>query len=103
MNHYPDKADQELIQSFATLKSETEIKSFLRDLLTIQELKEAAKRFQIAKSLWISDKTYKEIATQFHTSTTTVTRVSSWLKRKKYGGYRTALTRLYPKIPKRPD
>lgn len=97
MTKYPDKADQELIQAFATLKTETEVKAFLRDVLTLQEIKEAANRFQIAKTLWTTNKTYLEIAKEFHTSTTTVTRVATWLKRKKYGGYRTVLVRLFPK------
>ncbi len=97
MVNYPNTNDLDLIKAFTSLKTETEIRSFLRDVFTLSELKEAANRFQIAKTLWLGGKSYLEIAHEFKTSTTTVTRVAQWLKHKKYGGYRTILTRLYPK------
>jgi uncharacterized protein YerC len=51
---YPDKFDKELIKAFASLKTEKEIENFLRDLLTISEIKEFSKRLNIAKQLWLS-------------------------------------------------
>ena len=95
---YPDAHDRELAQAFLSLKTTKEIQSFLRDLLTIAEIKEASKRFQIAKLLWQGRKSYLQIAETHHTSTTTVTRVADWLKNQPYGGYRTILSRLYPKM-----
>lgn len=97
MNVYPDKADKELIKAFSCLHSPKDFENFLRDLLTTAELKEMANRFAIAKTLWTTDKTYLVIAEEFHTSTTTVTRVADWLNHKDFGGYRTVLSRLYPK------
>jgi TrpR-related protein YerC/YecD len=88
---------QELAHAFKQLKTEAEIRAFLTDIATAQELAELTNRFQIAKTLWTTEKTYLEIAHQFKTSTTTVTRVATWLYKKKYGGYRTVLGRLYPK------
>jgi TrpR-related protein YerC/YecD len=98
MTQYPDTHDQELIEALASLKTDKEIRAFLRDVFTLSEIKEAANRFQIAKALWLGGQSYLEIANKFHTSTTTVTRVARWLNHQKYGGYRTVLFRLYPKV-----
>jgi TrpR-related protein YerC/YecD len=87
----------ELVKAVSTLTTEAEIKAFFNDVFTPNEIDEAANRFQIAKTLWTTDKTYLEIAEAFKTSTTTVTRVANWLFHKKFGGYRTILSRLYPK------
>ena len=104
MANYPDTYDQELIRAIKQLKSQQEIQHFLRDILTITEIKETAKRFQIAKLLWLGDKSYLEIADELDTSTTTVTRVADWLFNKDLNGYQTVLKRLFPKHapPKKP-
>lgn len=94
---YPDEFDKELIQAFASLKSETEIAAFLRDVFTIGEIKEASRRFQIAKRLWLGNTNYLQIASDLKTSTTTVTRVADWLFNKGLNGYKTVLQRSSPK------
>lgn len=94
--NYPDQDDKELIKAIASLKSETEIQHFLRDILTLKEIKEASNRFKIARMLWEGGKSYLEIAEECKTSTTTVTRVNDWLRNKGLNGYKTALERLYP-------
>jgi TrpR-related protein YerC/YecD len=94
---YPDDFDQQLIKAFASLKSETEIEAFLRDIFTIAEIKEASRRFQIAKRLWLGNTNYLQIASDLKTSTTTVTRVADWLFNKGLHGYLTVLQRLHPK------
>ncbi len=96
MTNYPNKSDKELIHAFSLLKSEKEIESFLRDILTLAEIKEASKRFQIAKTLWTTKDSYLQIAEKFKTSTTTVTRVADWLWHQGKNGYQTVLKRLYP-------
>lgn len=96
---YPDKHDQELIKAFQTLKSEKETEAFLRDLLTISEIKEDSRRFQIAKRLWLGNTNYLQIASDLQTSTTTVTRVADWLWNKGLDGYQAVLSRLYPQKP----
>lgn len=88
---------EELTKAFSTLDGEDEIKRFLRDLLTPTELEEFATRFQIAKLLWSTDKSYAVIAQELKTSTTTVTRVARFLNKEPYEGYKIVLRQLYPK------
>jgi TrpR-related protein YerC/YecD len=94
--NYPDKDDKLLIEALLKLESDQEFRRFLRDLFTLSELKEAAKRFKIATLLWTTDKPYLEIADEVGTSTTTVTRVADFLYKKGLNGYQTVLKRLYP-------
>lgn len=103
--NYPDIHDTELIMAFNTLKSKKEVENFLRDIFTIAEIKEASRRFQIAKKLWLGNSNYLQIAAELHTSTTTVTRVADWLFNKGLDGYKTILARLYPRknSPKKPS
>lgn len=96
-DNYPSSADKELIKAFKNLRTETEIQNFLRDLLTIAEIREFSKRFQIAKLLWTTDQSYAQIAQITKTSTTTVTRVAFWLNEVGLNGYKTILKRLYGK------
>jgi TrpR-related protein YerC/YecD len=96
MENYPDKLDQQLVKAIASLKSEKEIQNFLRDILTLAEIKEASKRLQIAKLLWTTDMSYAEIAGDVKTSTTTVTRVNDWLRNKGLDGYQVVLKNLFP-------
>jgi len=65
------------------------VANFLRDLLTIKEFEEFANRLEMARLLkrgW----SYKKIARETKTSTTTVTRVAHWLSRGS-GGYEKVL------------
>lgn len=81
-----------LLDAFITLKTKTELKAFLRDLLTVKELNDISQRWQIV--LMLKQKLpYLEIAKSVGVSTTTVTRVALWLNHGK-GGYQTALSRL---------
>jgi len=81
-----------LHKAFLLLKTEKEVDSFLRDLLTIKEIKTINQRFKIA-TLLNQGLPYAKIAKLTKTSTTTVTRVSLWLKHGK-SGYQTVLKRL---------
>jgi TrpR-related protein YerC/YecD len=87
----------ELTKAFSTLDGEDDVKRFLRDLLTPTELEEFATRFQIAKLLWTTDKSYAVIAQELKTSTTTVTRVARFLNKEPYEGYKNVLRQLHPK------
>jgi TrpR-related protein YerC/YecD len=95
MQTYPSKNDKELIKAMSYLKDEKEITSFIRDLLTPNEIDEFSKRFQIAKLLWTTKHSYIEIAQEVGTSTTTVTRVSQWLHKESWQGYSTVLKRMF--------
>jgi len=99
--NYPDANDKKLIQAFALLKNEKEIQNFLRDLLTLPEIKEASKRFYIASLLWNKNLTYKQIASRAKTSTATVTRVADWQFKKGLNGYQIILQRLNPEQSQR--
>ena len=95
MQTYPTKEDKELIKGFSKLETVNEITAFLRDLLTPAEIEEFSRRFQIAKLLWTTNKSYSEIADQVGTSTTTVTRVSYWLYKEVQQGYARVLEKMY--------
>lgn len=90
---YPTSSHQKLFKAILTLKNEKEAAAFLRDLLTISEIDAAGERWEMARLLWTTNLSYKEIAKKAGGSTTTVTRVAHWLNHGK-GGYRTILTRL---------
>lgn len=89
----PKKGQQELSDAFSLLKNKNEINNFLRDLLTLSEIKELSKRLRVAQLLNRKQLTYKEISEKVKTSTTTVTRVAHWLNHGT-GGYRIVIKRL---------
>lgn len=89
---YPSKNMQDLIDALSTLKTPVELANFLRDLMTVKELKDISQRWQIVLLL-NQNIPYLEIAKQVGVSTTTVTRCALWLWHGK-GGYQTALSRL---------
>lgn len=80
-----------LYQAILKLKSLDEAKSFFRDLCTREELIEMAKRWEAAK-LIDQGQPYRKIAEKTGLSTTTVARVSEWLRHGK-GGYKLILDR----------
>jgi TrpR-related protein YerC/YecD len=91
---YPTEAMKELFSVILSLKSEKEAADFFRDLLTIAEIKEFANRWQMVKMLY-TGKSYTEIAKKLKTSTTTISRVSNWLKNG-FGGYKAVADRTFP-------
>lgn len=91
---YPDSKHKSLFKAILKLKSPTEAASFFRDLLTISELDAAGERWEMAKFLWTTKLSYKQIAKKTGGSTTTVTRVAHWLDQG-MNGYKTLLNRLF--------
>jgi TrpR-related protein YerC/YecD len=81
-----------LVEAVLTLKSSTEAKAFLRDLLTEGEIEEFAKRLQTA-ALLTEKVPYSSIVRQTGFSSTTIARVSKWLHHGT-GGYETVLARV---------
>lgn len=81
-----------LAAALLTLKNQAEMKKFLRDLLTETEINEFARRWQAAQML---DRKvpYIEIVKKTGLSSTTVARISKWLKNGA-GGYRLLLAKL---------
>ena len=92
MNNWNNKTTKELIKAVLSLKNEGEVERFLRDLLTPQEIIEFGKRWQAARML-NQNISYIQIVKTTGLSSTTVARVSRWLKRG-MGGYRLAIQRL---------
>lgn len=80
-----------LYQAVLSLKTTEEIEDFFRDLLTTGEIQEFARRWQTAQML-DQKKSYTEIEKATGMSSTTIARVSKFL-RGTFGGYRTALQR----------
>ena len=81
----------ELADALLSLRTQDEVRRFLRDLCTLPELQALAHRWQTALLLEQSVP-YTEIAERVPTSTATVTRVAQWL-RHGTGGYVLALDR----------
>lgn len=90
--HYPTKKHLELYKAILKVKNLKEAIDFFRDLLTISEIEEFSKRWQIAKLLF-QGHSYVEVANETGASTTTVARVAKWLFEGK-DGYQTILHRL---------
>lgn len=89
-----DRGIGELAAALRTLRTESEVTAFLRDLCTRAELEALAHRWQTAR-LVDEGVPYVEIAERVPTSTATVTRVAQWV-RHGAGGYRIALDRVKP-------
>lgn len=86
------KNTQDLYTAILTLKNIKEAKCFFRDLLTEQEIIEFGNRWKAARML-DRDIPYAVISKETGLSSTTVARISRWLK-KGMGGYRFMLKRL---------
>lgn len=82
-----------LIRAILALKTADEARRFLRDLLTEDEIMEFAKRFRAAEML-SKKQPYSAIERETGLSSTTVARVSKWLKGRE-GGYRKIIARLH--------
>ena len=81
----------------AKLGHPNDMQNFLYDVATPQEIAALAQRFEIAKLLWTTSLSYQKIAQQTGASTTTVTRVARFLNQEPFGGYRSILSKFFPK------
>lgn len=90
---WKNKNTDELAKAFLLLETPAEAKRFLRDLLTPEEIIEFGKRWQAARML---DRKipYSQIEKETGLSSTTVARVSKWLKNG-IDGYKLALRKLH--------
>ena len=79
------KKTDALFAAILSLKNKSECEAFFRDLCTVQELKDMSDRWQMVNFLK-KGMPYRDIAEKLETSTTTVSRVSFWLKNGS-GGY----------------
>jgi TrpR-related protein YerC/YecD len=82
---------QNLFSAFIEVEGLDEIKEFLNDLCSVDELKEFANRWNVAKLL--NDKiSYTQITEQTGMSSTTIARISKCLNREN-SGYKTILNK----------
>lgn len=86
------KINEQFIEAILSLKNADETKRFLRDLMTEKEINEFANRLEAA-SLLSKDVQYNAIIESTGLSSTTIARISKWLKGS-LGGYRLVLSRL---------
>ena len=83
---------EELISAILMLESTDEAERFLRDLCTLNELRDMAQRWAVVRML-DSGMHYAEISRTTGASTATITRIASWLNHGE-GGYRAMLEKL---------
>ncbi len=81
-----------LLDGLLQLESRTEAAAFLRDLCTLNELRDLAQRWAVVRLL-DAGLHYSEISRRTGASTATITRIASWLNHGE-GGYRLLLERL---------
>lgn len=86
------KENNQLLTAVLALESKDEAKNFLRDLMTEAEITEFAKRLEAARLL-ATDTQYAAIIERTGLSSTTIARISKWLKGN-LGGYRLILSRI---------
>ena len=91
MDYLHAKDTKELFKALLLLKTESEARRFLRDLLTEGEIKEFANRWKVVRLL--DKKTpYETITKETGMSSTTIARIAKWLNGK-LGGYKFMLKR----------
>lgn len=83
------KISTDLQKAFLQLTSKSDVFSFLRDLLTEDEIVELSLRFDIAQRLYRGQH-YTDIALETWASSTTIARVAKFLKGD-FGGYKKVL------------
>jgi TrpR-related protein YerC/YecD len=78
-----------LFETILRLGSTEETERFFRDLCTLNELRDMAQRWAVARLL-ADGLHYAEISSRTGASTATITRIASWLNHGE-GGYRAML------------
>lgn len=90
--NWDTKENNQFLNSILALESKDEAKRFLRDLMTEGEIEEFSKRLEAARLL-SNDTQYSAIIERTGLSSTTIARISKWLKGS-LGGYRLILSRI---------
>ena len=90
---WKEKKNKQLINAFVSITVQKEASCFLRDLMTEGEIKEFANRLEAALLLSNNVK-YSEIIKKTRLSSTTIARISKWLKGP-LGGYRLVLNKMH--------
>lgn len=90
-NMWKNEVTNALFDTILQLETRQEAQDFFRDLLTEEEILEFANRWQIACML-ADGVSYSKIERETGTSSTTIARISKWLK-KGMGGYERMIAR----------
>ncbi|MBI3305725.1 hypothetical protein HYZ82_01165 [Candidatus Nomurabacteria bacterium] len=90
--NWDTRKNRQLLEAILALKDADEAKRFLRDLMTLFEIKEFANRLEAA-TLLSKDVQYNAIIESTGLSSATIARIAKWLKGS-LGGYRLVLNRL---------
>lgn len=86
-----DPVSKELCAALAAVNTPEAMHAVLVDLCTPAELRALSERWRVAQMLFEGKKSYREISAETGVSTTTIGRVSRFLKDEPYGGYRLLL------------
>ena len=92
MHKFNKRTAEQLYRAILSLQTEDEVKRFLDDTFTIQELEAIAQRLDVACRL-CEGRNYVEINKETGASTATICRVSKCLNYGE-GGYKTVISRL---------
>ena len=87
---------EQLCGALLACRNTAELKAFLRDLLTEEEIREFSLRFETARLL-ADEVPYSQIQAITGFSTTTIARVSKWMKQGS-GGYKNVIERLARRV-----
>ena len=86
-----DTSLNELCDALARIDNSDAMRAVLIDLCTPAEIRALAERWRVAQMLAEGEKSYREISAETGVSTTTIGRVSRFLKDEPHGGYRLLL------------
>ncbi|MBL4595091.1 MAG: TrpR like protein, YerC/YecD [Robiginitomaculum sp.] len=89
----PNPARTELAEALHCVADIAEMERFLTDLCTPAELRALSERWHVAKLLDVGEASYRKINKMTGVSTTTISRVSRFLKEEPHQGYRAVLDR----------
>ena len=90
----PEVLLDELCDALVTSSSSEEMRCLLLDLCTPAEIRTLSERWHVARLLDGTDLPYREIHDATGVSTTTIVRVSRFLRQEPHQGYRRAINAL---------
>ena len=90
-----EEKSPDLSKVFLSLKNEEELKMVGRDLMREREVRESARRWEVAKKLDAGE-TYEKIQEQSGEAMATIAKISRWLK-EGTGGYKMMIERFKKK------
>ena len=84
---------EDLARALCSVRTMSEMESFLTDLCTPAELRALSERWHVAQILDKGELSYRDINAKTGVSTTTIGRVARFLNEEPHQGYRAVLNR----------